>query len=144
MFHGIRYLISPKISISIWFYCLTLALTRVLIKGHNILIFLLATIFQLIDFQFPAGHKDYPVKYLFWKFPVHSDASCKLCISWLYNDCFSIGLHATYSPKYRSYDEDSMGSKWSMWIVGSLHLCQPGRRRCRRCNVLLRLNFVAS
>ena len=52
------------------------------------MIFLSATIFQIIVLQFAASHKDYAVKYFFWKFPVHSDTSCRLCISWFYNDCF--------------------------------------------------------
>ena len=103
--------------------------------------FLMATIFKIIDLQFAASHKDYAVKYLFWKFPINSDTSCKLWIFRLYTDCFSIGLHATFSPKYRNYEKDSMGSMWSMWSVGSLRLCQPERRRFRRYSILLCLNF---
>ena len=79
------------------------------VKGDNILMFLSTTIFQIIDLQFATSYKDYAVKYLFWKFPIHLDGSWKIWISWLYNDCVSIGLHATYSPKYRSYEKDSMG-----------------------------------
>ena len=81
-------------------------------EGHNILMFLPTIIFQVIDLQFAASQKDYVVKYLFWKFPIHSDTSCKLWISWLCNDCVSIGLHATYSSKYRSYEQDDRCETW--------------------------------